>query len=191
MKRVLFLLLALIMLLALVDKSTFASFTDSEDSSGSSLTSWQIVTVTRLNDGFEGDPWQANWDDNGITDWGLIAWEYHSGGQAVQCQKGDTYLTSDNLDTSAVQGITISFWLRIKDLKKGPLYVQIYDGSNYHTLYDIFTYPGAVKNTWYQYTVTITDSQYFRPDFRLRFDGSGASTNVNIDDVLITVEQRL
>ncbi len=188
MKKVLFLILASIMLLGLAGQGTSGFFGDTEASAGSTFTAWEITSVTLLDDGFEGSPWDANWDGNGTTGWQHIDSQTHSGSWAAGCIRGDTYLSTDNLDTSGVSSLTVSFWFYIKDLNKGPLYVQVYNGSSYNNWYDLFAYPGAVKNTWLYFSETITDSQYFRSDFHLRFDGSGSSTTIYLDDVLITSE---
>ena len=168
---------------------TSGLFTDTEQSTDNALI-MSTGLVTLLDDGFEGTPWDANWDGNGITDWSHVSSTTHTGNWAVECEPGDTYLTTDNLDASGATSITISFWFNIKNLAKGPLYVQIYNGTSYNTLHDLCTYPGAAKNTYCYYNETITDSQYFRTDLRLRFDGSGSSTNNYIDDVLITIYEQ-
>ncbi|MFC1966818.1 hypothetical protein ACFLWI_07780, partial [Chloroflexota bacterium] len=142
---------------------------------------------TLLDDNFEGSPWDANWDDNGTTDWQLGA-GYNSTNSAEHILN-DTYLTSDDLDTSGVDNITVSFWFNIKLLNKGPLYIQTYNGTAYNNWYDLVTYPGIVKNTWIQFSQTITDSQYFKSNFRIRFDGSGLTTDCRIDDVLVATNQ--
>jgi len=185
------LLIAIIVIGLLVGSSlltTGAYFTDTEESTDNALVIATETTMTLLDDGFELEPWDVNWDGNGTTDWRHVNWTTHSGSWAVKCQSGYTYLTTDNLDASGGTSITISFWFNIKDLNKGPLYVQIYNGTSYNTLHNLFTYPGAVKNTYCYYSETITDSQYFCTDFRLRFDGSGSRTDTYIDDVLITQE---
>ncbi|MFC1990253.1 fibronectin type III domain-containing protein [Chloroflexota bacterium] len=147
-----------------------------------------IPPQTLLTDGFEGTPWDANWDGNGTTDWSQTGTYIHNGSWAALGSAGDTYLTTDDLDTSTGDNITISFWFRFKLLKKGPLYVQTYNGSSYITQHDLFVYPGVVAaGTYYKYSESITDSQYLRSDFRLRFDASTVSTDVFIDDVLITM----
>ena len=172
--------------LGFISKTSEATFIDPEPSNNNSLTIAANWSITLLNDGFEGSPWDANWDGNGTTDWGQLNTQAHGGSWAAECYTGDTYLTTDNLDASGASNITVSFWFYIKDLNKGPLYIQIYNGTSYNNWYDLFTYPGVVKNTWIQFSETITDSQYFRSDFRLRFDGSGSSTYTYVDDVLVT-----
>jgi fibronectin type 3 domain-containing protein len=144
---------------------------------------------TLLNDGFEGSPWDGNWNDNFTTDWAV---SYSGGGYnstyAASCSNGDTYLVSDDLDTSGADNITISLWFNLKALNKGPLNVQIYNGTDYVTVQNL-TAAAASKNTWYQYTTTITASQYMRSDFRVRLDGSGFSADGRVDDVVVSVNQ--
>ncbi|MFC1860190.1 hypothetical protein ACFLYC_01280, partial [Chloroflexota bacterium] len=143
------------------------------------------LAVILINDGFEGSPWYTNWDGNGTTDWTQGTTEVHSGTYSADHASGQTYLTSDDMDTSDANSITVSFWFYLKDLNKGPLSVLQYNGSAYNNWYDLVTYPGVVKNTWIQFSQTITDSQYFKSNFRVRFDGSTLTTNAYIDDVLI------
>jgi len=148
------------------------------------------IPLTLLDDGFEGTPWDANWDGNGTTDWQLSgSGSGYSGNFSAEHSSGDTYLTSDNLDASGADNITVSFWFKIKDLNKGPLYIQLYNGTTYNNWYDLTTYPGVVKNVWIQFSQNTTDSQYFISNFGLRFDGSGETTNSFIDDVLVKTNQ--
>jgi len=147
--------------------------------------------ITLLDDNFEGTPWDANWDGNGTTDW-QVSYDgggYGGTGYSAHNASGDTYLTSDDLDASAADNITVTFWFNIKLLNKGPLYIQTYNGTAYDNWFDLVTYPGVVKTTWIYFSQTITDAQYFKSDFRIRFDGSGLSTDGFIDDVLIITNQ--
>jgi hypothetical protein len=143
--------------------------------------------LTLLDDGFEGSPWDFYWDGNFTTDWQISQTGGGYGGSTYSADhaSGDTYLTSDDLDASGTVNITVSFWFKIKTLTKGPLNVQIYNGSTWTTWYDLVSYPGVVKNVWISFSQTITDPQYFISNFSLRFDGSGLATDCFIDDVLI------
>ena len=87
MKKVLFLLVTLIILMGMILKGTFGYFSDDETSSGSTFSAWQVVTVTLLDDGFEGGPWDGHWDGNGTTTWIQKNAEYHSGQWAAFCDK--------------------------------------------------------------------------------------------------------
>ena len=162
---------------------TTSYFTDAEQSTDDTLNMWSGIL---LSDGFEGTPWDANWHGNSTTtDWQPGA-GYGGSTYSAEHASGDTYLTSDNLDTSDATSITVSFWFKIKALNKGPLNVQIYNGG-WITWdgYDLVSLAGGVKNTWIPFSQTITNSQYFIPNFSIRFDGSTLTTNAFIDDVLI------
>jgi len=149
---------------------------------------------TLLNDGFEGTPWDDNWDDNGTTTWIQDSSKPHAGTYKAHISNKSTpgYLTSDDLDTFAAENITVSFWFNVKSIEAGDCVLQIYNGSTWTTWYDLLDYPTYVNNVWCQFSEVITDSQYFISDFRIRFDSSvlGDSTEeANIDDVLIAINQ--
>jgi len=181
----------LIILLVIVTTMSLATYTgvtnsffvDDEQSTDDSLgIQWGLIN---LIDSFDGTPWDANWDGNGTTDWTQSTTAYSAPNSAGHAS-GGTYLTSDNMDASDTTSIDVTFWFNIKLLNKGPLYVQIYNGSSYDNLYgDLVSYPGVVKNTWIQFSQNITGSQYFISNFSIRFDGSTLTTDAFIDDVLI------
>jgi len=187
MKRITWLILILVivsvMLIVVNTGITTSYFTDAELSTDDTLNIW---SGTLLSDGFELTPWDQNWDGNGTTDWQPGA-GYGGSTYSAEHASGDTYLTSDNLDTSDAVSITVSFWFKIKLLNKGPLDVQIYNDSTsiYDNWVDLVSYAGEVKNTWLYFSQTIAGSDYFSSNFSLRFDGSTLTTNAFIDDVLI------
>ncbi len=189
MKRITWLILILVivsvMLIVVNTGVTTSYFTDAELSTNDTLNIKWSVTLP-FSDGFELTPWDQNWDDNAITDWQPGA-GYGGSTYSAEHASGDTYLTSDDLDASGPgTTITVSFWFKIKLLNKGPLYVQIYNGSTYNaTWYDLVSYAGGVKNTWLPFSQTITDIQYFVSNFNIRFDGRTLTTDAFIDDVLV------
>jgi len=186
MKRITWLILILVivsvMLIVVNTGITTSYFTDGEQSTDDTLNiMWGL-----LNDGFEGTPWDFYWVQ-GTTDWQPGA-GYGGSTYSAEHASGDTDLTSDDLNTSGAGTITVSFWFKIKALNKGPLWVQIFNGSTYDNWVDLVSYPGVVKNAWIQFSQAITDppdSQYFIPNFSINFDGSTLTTNTFIDDVLI------
>ena len=187
MKRITWLILTLVivsvMLIVVNTGVTTSSFTDAEQSIDDTLIIGEWITLP-FSDGFEGTPWDLYWV-TGPTDWQLSsAGGGYSGSYSAEHKSGDTYLTSDALNASGVGTITVSFWFKIKLLNKGPLYVQIYNGS-WTTWDDLVSYAGGVKNTWLYFSRTIIDPSYFIPNFSLRFDGSTLTTNAFIDDVRI------
>jgi len=172
-------------------QGTSGYFSDTETSAGNSMTAWVDTAVILLNDGFEGDPWDANWDDNGATGWSRDSKKSHSGGYSVICEKDSNgYLTSDDLDASGATSITVSFWFSPHSAEAGDMLVQLYNGSTYVSWGDLIDYPTSQNNSWCYFSEEITDSQYFNTDFRLRFDGSALldkNESYHIDDVLITM----
>ncbi len=191
MKRITWLILILVivsvMLIVVNTGITTSYFTDAELSTDDTLNIKWSLTLP-FSDGFEGTPWDFYWDDNGATDWQPGA-GYGGSTYSAEHASGDTYLTSDDLDASGASTITVSFWFKIKLLNKGPLWVQIYNGSTYVNWLELVSYAGGVKNTWLYFnneTITYgTDPQYFIDGFSINFDGSTLTTDAFIDDVLI------
>ena len=188
MKLILFLLTTVSLMLAIIGTSTAAFFSDGELSGTNGLAAAEQVTVTLLSDGFEVTPWKAKWDGNGATNWVRIN-SGHSGTYAAECKRNNNgNLTSDSLNASTATMIKVSFWFKPTSLTAGNMLVQIYNGSTYNTLYDIVNYPTYQNNTWAYFSVNITDSQYFKSNFRLRFNGTALTATgklFDLDDVLI------
>jgi len=188
--RILIVLLPLIVLSCLATYGASAYFSDTAQNSGNSFgtaASWGIPTL--LDDGFEGTPWDANWDGNGNTSHTRSSSQVHSGSWAVKAAKGEQgYLTTDDLDTSAANWILVSFWYYPDKLDTGDVLVQLYDGSTYDTWYDIANHPSFTNNQWCHFSEYIYDSQYFITNFRLRFDALGFQSFEEwfyLDDVYI------
>jgi hypothetical protein len=143
--------------------------------------------VTLLNDGFENTvtPF-ANWDDNGTTTWNISTLNYHSGTySAFATSAGTNNLTSDNLDASNAMSISVDFWYRHSTTAAGRFLLYYYNGSTYNQIADL----GIIgsNNVWLHYTQTLTDSQYFISNFRIRFQGIlNGGQLIYVDDVLIT-----
>jgi hypothetical protein len=157
--------------------------------------------VTLLEDGFEGSDWDAKWDSIIITNWDRANDKKHSGsysarntGDPVPFILGDDDLISDNLNALNANKIQISFWYNKDDLENGDFYIQAYDGSKYNDLQDLDTYAGpnncaedSGDDKWCKFEKTLTDSKYFKSNFRLKFEGTGTDfgERVWIDDVKI------
>ena len=71
------------------------------------------------------------------------------------------------------------------------MYLQLYNGDTYDTWCDLADYATFQNNTWCYFEEVITQSQYLKADFRLRFDSSGLADNgeyYRLDDVLIEMK---
>jgi hypothetical protein len=135
-----------------------------------------------FQDGFE-----TSFDNWTTSTWDRTTSEAHSGAYSAHAARYDDLLTSDDIDTSAYSEFTFEFWYQLDRTEAGDIYLYLYDGSNYD-YYDDFG--SAPEGTWNHYgPVTITDPQYLKSNFRIRFEASMNSNNENvwIDDVTVTV----
>jgi hypothetical protein len=85
--------------------------------------------------------------------------------------------------------LTISFWFRDHGIDNDDdVYLQLYNGSAYGNKYEL---GNSTEDTWNFYSTTIyntgSDAQYFRSNFRLKFEGSWIDYGEElwIDDVSI------
>jgi hypothetical protein len=138
-----------------------------------------------LDDGFEGTTWDANWTN---TVW-VSDSTVHGGSVSAKAaaQTAGTF-TSINLDTNDANAIHIRFWLQKDDTETADDFLlEYYNGTSYSSPIDLDTV--GADDEWLVYTDTITDSQYFVPNFRIRFNASPErNENVWIDDVEISKE---
>ena len=141
-------------------------------------------------DGFENDNFNL-WNASGITNWNIDASQAHSGNYSAHATHGDTYLTSNNIDTSSAGGITVSFWYKIQNISTTDnVYLQFWNGSAYK---NIFQLANPSQNTWQSYSFQTYDPEFYISSFHIRFVASSISStgkNVWIDDVSITVPTR-
>jgi len=149
-------------------------------------TAGPILTSTLLNDGFEGSPWDGNWNDI-VHDWYRDDSPIHSGSYSASARNDDEgYFTSDDLDASNVDvGIVVDFWFRKDDTESTDFTLYHYNGATYNLITEL---DGLGRDdTWLHYTALVTDNQYFKSNFRIRFDATLESyENVWVDDVKIT-----
>jgi peptidoglycan/xylan/chitin deacetylase (PgdA/CDA1 family) len=141
--------------------------------------------IDLLDDGFEDTVWDANWNDNGVTEWTQDDSYTHTGSySALAGATSGGYLISDDLDTSDAAAVYVDFWLRIKNTDPGDCTLSYYNGTTYDEIADLGDLGGY--NVWLHYTDVITDSTYSIPDFKIRFDAAfTAGENIWVDDVVI------
>ena len=179
------------MLFGLVSQPTGAAFSDPEAADNNAMAIAASIAQTLIDDGFEGEPWDANWDGNGTTTWQRETQQVHGGQYSVGCDKRSRgFLTIDDLDASWAASITVSFWFRA-NIDTDHVFVQLHNSSQYNTWYDLRNYSSYVDNQWCYFSEVLTDSQYFKSNFRLRFDSSGVQRGnevIFIDDVAIQTE---
>jgi len=186
-------LLSLVLVAGLASSGATAYFSDGAQNPNNTLATTVWGNTILLSDGFEGEPWDANWDGNGITLWERNDTKVHSGLWAACATKSKNgNVTTDDLDALSATKIYVSFWYRAENLEAADLLVQLYNGTTYNTWYDITNHSSYQANTWCHFTEAIIDSQYYKSNFRLRFDAQGfeeTGETFYLDDVLITMDQ--
>ncbi|MFC2044883.1 fibronectin type III domain-containing protein [Chloroflexota bacterium] len=189
-RKWLILLLAIVTVMSLVTYTgvTRSLFVDDEQSTDDTLgIRWGLFTI---NDGFEsaGAAWDDYWDENGATDWVQSTNKINNGSYSAGSLIPNTgYLTSDEIEGSTADNITVSFYYFPKQLEPGDVWFQTYNGTDYQNVYDL---EAGTNNVWNLYSQVITDPQYLIAGFRIRFDSSLADANdeIYIDDFVVTTD---
>jgi hypothetical protein len=161
-----------------------------------------VTNTTLLDDGFEAGNYN-NWAENGVTSWsdgsGVPAtgstygypWLPHSGTYMADADPNDDgFLTSNDLDMSSASAIYVRFWFMEDDVDDNDNFLlRYFNGYSYNSIQNL-NYLSSVEDTWYEYTAKITDSQYFRSNFRIQIYSGTLDSNEAcfIDDVLIIKE---
>ena len=152
---------------------------------GTYTTPSDLGNTILLEDGFEGSPWDVNWNDLS-SNWNSDNSVVNSGSYSAYASNGNEgYFTSDNLNANGASAINLEFWFRKDDTEANDFTLFYYNGSNYNLIDELDNDGG--DDIWLHFTTEITDSQYFVSNFRVRFDATlGNNENVWVDDVLIT-----
>jgi len=158
---------------------------DTPGLSGHTVITMDNAASVLFEDGFETN--FDKWTDGGITDWARSNSVKYSGNWSAWADKWDNDLISDNINTSAYNSFTIEFWYRVEGTESGDnVYLQLYNGGGYVNYYELGT---ATEGTWLPYQTVITDAQYRRSDFRIKFEASDINSGNEglwIDDVIVS-----
>ena len=145
-----------------------------------------------LDDGFEAGVWDANWNNishNWVEDNSI----YKSGTASAKApaEMSDCYFTCNALDASDATAIHIKFWFMKDDTEEVEDFIlSYYNGTSYVDICDLDTL--GSDDEWLHYTDTITDSNFFVADFKIRFHATPEKNeNVWVDDVIVTKEAPL
>jgi hypothetical protein len=143
-----------------------------------------------LDDDFNNAVWDANWTNSGtwVVDSGTYA---HESPSAKAPSKASGTFTCLDLDTSDAIAVHVDFWLQKDDTEDAGVDEDItlyyYNGTSYVNVYDLDTL--GADDEWLHYTDTITDSNYFVANFKIRLDALLENgDNVWLDEVFITKE---
>ena len=140
-------------------------FTVSMDEDHNLLAVFTESLITLIDDSFEN---LNNWES---TNWQIETDEWHSADSSVKSSNGyEGDLQSIEMDTSNASLLSISFWYRLSGGVDGfDVGFMIYDGQGGP---DTIDYLYGTEDTWILYEYNTTDTQYFIPDFYIRFDSN-------------------
>jgi len=141
--------------------------------------------IVLLNDAFSGSPWNANWTGSWVSDSTIYA---HATPSAKAKNGNEGVFTSKDLDASNATAIHVEFWFQKDDIEATEFTLYYYNGTSYNLVRELDTL--GEDDIWLYYTDTITDSNYFKTNFKIRFDGFDLDSqeNVWVDEVVITKE---
>jgi hypothetical protein len=184
---------------------------NSAPANGATNTAKNVAWVVLLQDGFETN--FNKWTKNGATDWDRTTSQKYSGRYSAHAGANDNDLISNDMNTAGRTKIRIQFRYRDDDIDDDDdVYLQLYNGSTYINRAELGTY--SPEDTWHMCDVTLvnwdivsttttsgattstttapggTDAQFFRSNFRIKFEGTSidAGENLWIDDVNVTVQ---
>ena len=141
--------------------------------------------IVLLDDGFEG-AWDANWTHG--AGWVEDTSVYAHGLAAAKGNTSGTFTCVD-LDANYATAIYVDFWFRKKGTEATDFTLYYYNGTTDSN--DLIAELDGLggHNEWLHYTDTITDTNYFVPNFRIEFDATlGGGEDVWVDDVYVTKE---
>jgi len=136
--------------------------------------------ITLINaESFEGSWPPSGWSETGS--WNKESdQEYHGSYSADFDGESSGDLTTPDLDCSDAEAIYVDFWYRDDGSEANEFVLQYYDGNSWDIVYDL----GATsqEGEWIHNQEEVTDSQYFKSNFKIRWV---TNTNYYNDDVYV------
>jgi len=127
-----------------------------------------LANVTLINDeSFEGTWLPSGWTETWGSNWAKESDEaYHGTYSADFDGPGSGNLETPNLDCSDADAIYVDFYYRDGGCEVNEFRIYYYDGNSWNKMLELGT---GTENQWHHYQHKITDSQYFKSNFKLRF----------------------
>lgn len=155
-------------------QSNFAAQQSAPDSIYDTLTEVNIgggiSNVTLINgESFEGTWPPTGWSATGK--WNKENNRKYDGMYSADFDgSGSGNLDTPSLNCSDATAIYVDFWYYDEGCDNNEFVLYYYDGSNWDPIYQLGNDP--VENQWNHYQHKITDSQYFKSNFKIRFSAS-------------------
>jgi hypothetical protein len=151
------------------------------------------TNMTLINqESFEGSwpPTQpSGWSEN--SNWNRESDRSYSGTYSADFDgSGSGDLTTCDLSCLDSTAIYVDFWYRDEGCDANDFRLQYYDGTNWDTIADLGS--TTSESQWLHYQQKITDSQYFKSNFRIRWSANlGYGEHAYVDYVTVKKEVNL
>jgi hypothetical protein len=148
-------------------------------------------TITLVDqESFEGTWPPSGWSEyQSYSQWNKENNEVFDGSYSADFDYyGSGYLYSPIMDCSNANSISIDFYTYDDGADDGEYYLDFYDGSNWN---EITRLDNVGEDSWYHYTTMITDSQYFKSNFQIRWRVGYLDYNEHVYIDLVTITKQI
>jgi len=142
-----------------------------------------------------GESFEGNWPPSGWTttgNWNKKDVAYNGMFSAGFSKQGNVVsgnLTTPDIDCSGVASIYVEFWYRNEGCSMGEFLLQYYDGASWRTIMDLGN--SSSGKGWLQYQHRITDSRYFKSNFKIRWSAVDVEQNEYVYVDYVTVKKEI
>lgn len=153
-----------------------------EANTGGGLSNTTLIDA----ESFEGTWLPSGWSEN--SNWNKENNRAHSGSFSADFDgKASGNLDSKVVDCSGATAIYLDFWYYDEGCDNNEFRLYYYDGSNWDPIYQL---GNGAENTWIHYVAKITEGQYFKSNFKIRFYADpDLNEHAYVDDVTIIKER--
>ncbi len=157
---------------------------------GSGASNMTLITSESFEGAWPPTGWRElnYWGNPSDTKWNKESDRAHAGSSSADFDgSGYGYLETPTLDCSGATAIYVDFWYYHENCDNNEFVLCYYDGSNWDFFYQLGNDP---EDRWIHYQHRITDPQYLKSDFKIRFCAGPSSylEKAYIDLVTVTKE---
>jgi len=147
-----------------------------------------IFNFTLINrESFEGAWPPSGWSETGR--WNRESNQAYDGTRSADFDGGpggqSGNLDTPDQDTSDANAIYVDFWYRDELCDDTELLLQYFDGNNWDTIADLSS--TTSENQWLRYQENITDTQYFKSNFKVRWSAVSIDQNEHFYVDLVSI----
>lgn len=143
----------------------------------------------------EGESFEGNWPPYGWSatgNWGEKTAAYNgtfSAGIDGQGGGASGDLRTLNLNCSDASSIYVEFWYRDEGCEANEFLLQYYNGNAWITVADLGN--TTLENQWLRYQQKVTDNQFFKSNFKIRWSAIDIDNNEHAYVDYVTVKKEI